>query len=94
MTSPTLISSPLTVVLPNELWTEHVIKEVLLERNKYHNEDLTFQVGNLISRDKFKIYHETSFTLTALKRTCKAFEKNIRPYVRGSIYRRYMIINY
>lgn len=79
---------PQLPVLPMELWTEIIIKEVYRQRIREHEIlnsplydefDLHFhKLGNLHSISAAVL--TSSFTLTALKRTCKRFHEEILPY--------------
>lgn len=69
-------------VLPVELWTEHIIPIIykLRERGVYPWKQMK-GCGNLVLskrwRDKKAGFKNESFILVALKRTCRAFAKEV-----------------
>jgi hypothetical protein len=76
-----------TGVLPEDVW--RIILDLVIESRKQElrqSRNPTFwsvwvsSVGNLVMKNKISTRPSTSFTLTALKRTCKTFRYLLEPY--------------
>lgn len=76
-----------TGVLPEDVW--RIILDLVIDSRKQElrsDKNSTFwkvwvsAVGNLRMKNKISTRPSTSFTLTALKRTCKTFRFLLEPY--------------
>lgn len=74
-------------VLPMEIWTNEIIPIIFERRiNDIGDERYMFsECGHLKDRTTMGAY-PSSFTLTALKRTCKILHKAIKPYCYSAVY--------
>lgn len=89
----TISDDKCTPILPTELWTEHIIPAVFVERGREYDAIVYGYFYNSRESSMGKMYSiageifRTSFTLTAIKRTCKAFSRRIEPYKDSLFYK-------
>lgn len=64
-------------VIPMEMWTHHIIPAIMRQRF-LQTEQVVHCFGNMLSASTYSGFFPSTFTLTALKRTCKLFNQDIR----------------